>query len=170
MILITLPPLQPPQERRILEETVTPLTPRSSALPSPSRGENSSTFEPQDAIVRSLADWERKQELLERQSVNNLLTGYSDLFRRGLWWNLNYVRTVFLSLAVELFLCSFSLAKQRGSTESVEWKRRENDRTSDISTADDSMKTGRRLVNSVAVGQQVKCALWSDQSTQSSSV
>lgn len=36
---------------------------------------------------------------------------------------------------------------QRGSTESVEWKRRDNDRTSDISTADDSMTTGRRLVN-----------------------
>ncbi|KAI3351441.1 hypothetical protein L3Q82_020297, partial [Scortum barcoo] len=87
------------EERRILEETVTPLTPRSSALPSPSRGELSSTSQPQDTIVRSLADWERKQELLERQS--------------------------------------------RGSTESVEWKRRENDRTSDISTADDSMKTGR---------------------------
>ncbi|GLD46088.1 LIM and calponin homology domains-containing protein 1, partial [Lates japonicus] len=88
-------------ERRILEETVTPLTPRSSALPSPSRGELSSTSEPQDTIVRSLADWERKQELLERQS--------------------------------------------RGSTESMEGKRRENDRTSDISTADDSMKTGRSL-------------------------
>ncbi|XP_044060463.1 LIM and calponin homology domains-containing protein 1-like isoform X10 [Siniperca chuatsi] len=91
------------EERRILEETVTPLTPRSSALPSPSRGELSSTSEPQDTIVRSLADWERKQELLERQS--------------------------------------------RGSTESVEWKRRENDRTSDISTADDSMKTGRSSVS-----------------------
>ncbi|GAA6222019.1 LIM and calponin homology domains-containing protein 1 [Lates japonicus] len=89
------------EERRILEETVTPLTPRSSALPSPSRGELSSTSEPQDTIVRSLADWERKQELLERQS--------------------------------------------RGSTESMEGKRRENDRTSDISTADDSMKTGRSL-------------------------
>ncbi|XP_030001026.1 LIM and calponin homology domains-containing protein 1 isoform X3 [Sphaeramia orbicularis] len=87
------------EERKILEETVTPLTPRSSALPSPSRGELSSTSEPQDRIVRSLADWERKQELLERQS--------------------------------------------RGSTESVEWKRRENDRTSDISTADESMKTAR---------------------------
>lgn len=58
------------QERRILEETVAPLTPRSSALPSPSRGELTSTPEPQDAIVRSLADWERKQELLERQSVS----------------------------------------------------------------------------------------------------
>ncbi|XP_034738875.1 LIM and calponin homology domains-containing protein 1-like isoform X8 [Etheostoma cragini] len=89
------------EERRILEETVTPLTPRSSALPSPSRGEVSSSSEPQDTIVRSLGDWERKQELLERHS--------------------------------------------KASTESVEWKRRENDRTSDISTADDSMKTGRSL-------------------------
>ncbi|XP_039866247.1 LIM and calponin homology domains-containing protein 1-like isoform X8 [Simochromis diagramma] len=88
------------EERRILEETVTPLTPRSSALPSPSRGELSSLpTDPQDTIVRSLADWERKQELLERQS--------------------------------------------RESTESVDLKRRENDRTSDISTADDSMKTAR---------------------------
>ncbi|XP_042349907.1 LIM and calponin homology domains-containing protein 1-like isoform X2 [Plectropomus leopardus] len=92
------------EERRILEETVAPLTPRPSALPSPSRGEISSTSEPQDTIVRSLADWERKQELLERQS--------------------------------------------RGSTENVEWKRRENDRTSDISTADDSMKTARSSISS----------------------
>ncbi|XP_039668771.1 LIM and calponin homology domains-containing protein 1-like isoform X7 [Perca fluviatilis] len=91
------------EERRILEETVAPLTPRSSALPSPSRGEVSCTLEPQDTIVRSLGDWERKQELLERHS--------------------------------------------KGSTESVEWKRRENDRTSDISTADDSMKTGRSSVS-----------------------
>ncbi|KAM4733261.1 LOW QUALITY PROTEIN: LIM and calponin homology domains-containing protein 1-like [Anableps anableps] len=91
------------EERRILEETVMPLTPHSSALPSPSRGSLSSTSEPQDTIVRSLADWERKQELLERQS--------------------------------------------RGSTESAEWKRKENDRTSDISTADDSMKTSRSLVS-----------------------
>ncbi|KAM6923735.1 LIM and calponin homology domains-containing protein 1-like isoform 2-T2 [Xenentodon cancila] len=91
------------EERKILEETVMPLTPRSSALPSPSRGERSSTSEPQDTIVRSLADWERKQELLERQS--------------------------------------------RGSTESAEWRRKENDRTSDISTADDSMKTGKSLVS-----------------------
>ncbi|XP_076005129.1 LIM and calponin homology domains-containing protein 1-like isoform X5 [Genypterus blacodes] len=87
------------EERRILEETVTPLTPRSSTLSSPTRGEPPSAAEPKDTIVRSLADWERKQELLERQS--------------------------------------------RGSAESLEWKRRENDRTSDISTADDSMKTGR---------------------------
>ncbi|XP_056296183.1 LIM and calponin homology domains-containing protein 1-like isoform X10 [Pseudoliparis swirei] len=85
------------EERRILEDTVAPLTPRSSALPSPSRGEASSASEPRDAIVRSLADWERKQELQ--------------------------------------------------STESVEWKRRENDRTSDISTADDSMKTVRSSVS-----------------------
>ncbi|XP_036932082.1 LIM and calponin homology domains-containing protein 1-like isoform X5 [Acanthopagrus latus] len=91
------------EERRILEETVAPLTPRSSALPSPSRGELTSTSEPQGTIVRSLADWERKQEMLERQS--------------------------------------------KASTESVEWKRRENDRTSDISTADDSMKTGRSLAS-----------------------
>ncbi|KAM3612529.1 uncharacterized protein V6R79_009827 [Siganus canaliculatus] len=91
------------EERRILEETVTPLTPRSSALTSPSRGELSSTSEPHDTIVRSLADWERKQELLERQS--------------------------------------------RGSSESVEWKQRKNDRTSDISTTDDSMKTGRSLMS-----------------------
>ncbi|XP_029918070.1 LIM and calponin homology domains-containing protein 1-like isoform X2 [Myripristis murdjan] len=90
------------EERRILEETVTPLTPRSSALPSPIRGELPAPSEPQDTIVRSLADWERKQELLERQS--------------------------------------------RGSTENVEWKRRENDRTSDISTADDSMKTSKSLL------------------------
>ncbi|XP_021176298.2 LIM and calponin homology domains-containing protein 1 isoform X4 [Fundulus heteroclitus] len=91
------------EERKILEETVMPLTPRSSALPSPSREGLSSTSEPQDTIVRSLADWERKQELLERRS--------------------------------------------RGSTESADWKRRENDRTSDISTADDSMKTGRSMVS-----------------------
>uniref|UniRef100_A0A3Q2E4Z8 LIM and calponin homology domains 1b n=1 Tax=Cyprinodon variegatus TaxID=28743 RepID=A0A3Q2E4Z8_CYPVA len=91
------------EERKILEETVMPLTPRSSALPSPSRGGLSSTSEPQDTIVRSLADWERKQELLERQS--------------------------------------------RGSTESAERKMRENDRTSDISTADDSMNTGRSMVS-----------------------
>ncbi|XP_058505424.1 LIM and calponin homology domains-containing protein 1-like isoform X10 [Solea solea] len=98
------------EERRILEETVAPLTPRSSALPSPSRGELSSTAEPHDTIVRSLADWERKQELLERQS--------------------------------------------RASVESVEGRRRENDRTSDISTADDSMKTGRSLVSQSSSQQE----------------
>lgn len=51
-----------------------PLTPRSSAVSSPSRGEITSTPEPQDTIVRSLADWERKQELLERQSVRRSVT------------------------------------------------------------------------------------------------
>ncbi|XP_037531085.1 LIM and calponin homology domains-containing protein 1 isoform X2 [Nematolebias whitei] len=91
------------EERRILEETVMPLTPRSSALPSPSRGELSSSSEPQYTIVRSLADWDRKQELLEKQS--------------------------------------------RRSTDGTERKQRENDRTSDISTADDSVKTGRSLVS-----------------------
>uniref|UniRef100_A0A3Q2YWE3 LIM and calponin homology domains 1 n=2 Tax=Hippocampus comes TaxID=109280 RepID=A0A3Q2YWE3_HIPCM len=49
------------EERLILEETVTPLTPPSSApAPLASKG--------QDTIVRSLADWERKQERLERHS------------------------------------------------------------------------------------------------------
>uniref|UniRef100_H3D691 LIM and calponin homology domains 1 n=1 Tax=Tetraodon nigroviridis TaxID=99883 RepID=H3D691_TETNG len=55
------------QERRILEESRMPLTPRSSGVPTSSRGEASSSSEPHDTIVRSLADWERKQELLERQ-------------------------------------------------------------------------------------------------------
>ncbi|XP_045579805.1 LIM and calponin homology domains-containing protein 1 isoform X9 [Salmo salar] len=86
------------EERRILEETVAPLTPLSCNLPSPIRGDAPTPMDPQDTIVRSLADWERKQELLERQG---------------------------------------------GSTESVEWKRQDNDRSSDISTAsrDESLKT-----------------------------
>nr|XP_046179297.1 LIM and calponin homology domains-containing protein 1-like [Oncorhynchus gorbuscha] len=86
------------EERRILEETVAPLTPLSCNLPSPIRGHAPTPMDPQDTIVRSLADWERKQELLERQG---------------------------------------------GSTESVEWKRQDNDRSSDISTAsrDESLKT-----------------------------
>ncbi|XP_013875718.1 LIM and calponin homology domains-containing protein 1 [Austrofundulus limnaeus] len=91
------------EERRILEETVMPLTPRSSALPSPSRGELSSGSESPFTIVRSLADWDRKQELLEKQS--------------------------------------------RKTTETAEWKQAENDRTSDVSSVDDSMKTGRSLVS-----------------------
>lgn len=62
------------QERRILQETVMPLTPHSSSLPSPIRGEVSSTSEPQNTIVRSLANREHKQELLERQSVNGCFT------------------------------------------------------------------------------------------------
>ncbi|XP_064830151.1 LIM and calponin homology domains-containing protein 1-like isoform X3 [Oncorhynchus masou masou] len=86
------------EERRILEETVAPLTPLSCNLPSPIRGDAPTPMDPQDTIVRSLADWDRKQELLERQG---------------------------------------------GSTESVEWKRQDNDRSSDISTAtmDESLKT-----------------------------
>ncbi|XP_071255206.1 LIM and calponin homology domains-containing protein 1-like isoform X2 [Salvelinus alpinus] len=58
------------EERRILEETVAPLTPLSSTLPSPIRGDTPGPMDPQDTIVRSLADWERKQELLERQGGN----------------------------------------------------------------------------------------------------
>uniref|UniRef100_A0A4W5QP35 LIM and calponin homology domains 1 n=1 Tax=Hucho hucho TaxID=62062 RepID=A0A4W5QP35_9TELE len=57
------------EERRILEETVAPLTPISSTLPSPIRGDAPTPMDPQDTIVRSLADWERKQELLEKQGV-----------------------------------------------------------------------------------------------------
>lgn len=63
-MLLTTPTLPSRQERLILEETVTPLTPPSSApAPLASKG--------QDTIVRSLADWERKQERLERHLVNN---------------------------------------------------------------------------------------------------
>ncbi|XP_064875859.1 LIM and calponin homology domains-containing protein 1-like isoform X2 [Oncorhynchus nerka] len=58
------------EERRILEETVAPLTPLSSTLPSPIRGDTPAPMDRQDTIVRSLADWERKQELLERQGGN----------------------------------------------------------------------------------------------------
>lgn len=78
------------EEQKILEETVAPLTPLSSVQPSPSRGDTFSFTTPQDTIVRSLADWERKQELLEKQATKG-----------------------------------------------------NSDRTSDISTADDSMKTAR---------------------------
>lgn len=88
------------EEQKILEETVAPLTPLSSVQPSPSRADTSSFSTPQDTIVRSLADWERKQELLEKQAT-----------------------------------------PQKGNSD--DWRRRENDRTSDISTADDSMKTAR---------------------------
>ncbi|XP_071266589.1 LIM and calponin homology domains-containing protein 1-like isoform X8 [Salvelinus alpinus] len=58
------------EERRILEETVAPLTPLSCNLPSPIRGDAPTPTDTQDTIVRSLADWERKQELLERQGGN----------------------------------------------------------------------------------------------------
>lgn len=61
------------QEQKILEETVAPLTPHSPVPPaslSPMRGDVlPATTAPQGTIVRSLADWERKQEILERQTV-----------------------------------------------------------------------------------------------------
>ncbi|XP_061107651.1 LIM and calponin homology domains-containing protein 1-like isoform X5 [Conger conger] len=56
------------EEQKILEETVAPLTPRSPAPLSPGCVEKPPLVGPQDGIVRSLADWERKQELLERQA------------------------------------------------------------------------------------------------------
>uniref|UniRef100_A0A4W5MJT8 LIM and calponin homology domains 1 n=1 Tax=Hucho hucho TaxID=62062 RepID=A0A4W5MJT8_9TELE len=62
------------EERRILEETVAPLTPLSCNLPSPIRGDAPTPMDPQDTIVRSLADWERKQELLQRQGVRGDVT------------------------------------------------------------------------------------------------
>ncbi|XP_026059705.1 LIM and calponin homology domains-containing protein 1a isoform X2 [Carassius auratus] len=62
------------EERRILEETVTPLTPRTSGLSScmvtdaPPLSQPSA---PHDTIVLSLADWERKQEMLEKEAQTN---------------------------------------------------------------------------------------------------
>ncbi|KAK1175323.1 hypothetical protein AOXY_G3012 [Acipenser oxyrinchus oxyrinchus] len=57
------------EERKILEETVAPLTPRSSTLSSPSRSDQPLLpLDPEGPIVMSLADWERKQELLEKQA------------------------------------------------------------------------------------------------------
>ncbi|XP_057706269.1 LIM and calponin homology domains-containing protein 1-like isoform X2 [Corythoichthys intestinalis] len=78
------------EERLILQETVAPLTPLSSASPA-SPG--------QDTIVRSLADWERKQQRLEKPS--------------------------------------------KEGTESVACQLRENNRTSDIRTVDDSVRTAK---------------------------
>uniref|UniRef100_A0A9J7ZT97 LIM and calponin homology domains 1a n=1 Tax=Cyprinus carpio carpio TaxID=630221 RepID=A0A9J7ZT97_CYPCA len=60
------------EERQILEETVTPLTPRTSGLSSSVVTEAPSLTQPsapRDTIVLSLADWERKQEVLEKQEV-----------------------------------------------------------------------------------------------------
>uniref|UniRef100_A0A3B3RRA9 LIM and calponin homology domains 1 n=1 Tax=Paramormyrops kingsleyae TaxID=1676925 RepID=A0A3B3RRA9_9TELE len=56
------------EERKILEETVTPLTPGLPTLPS-FFGDSTAPPSPQNTIVRSLADWERKQELLEKQAM-----------------------------------------------------------------------------------------------------
>lgn len=140
------------QERRILEETLMPLTPRSSGVTTSSRGEASSSSGPQDTIVRSLADWERKQELLERQLVNGWLLSLSCMcsssskrFNLEVPWGLWCYDCC---LAVCCLVSDWT--PQRGSTENVERKQRTNDRTSDISTADDSMKTGRRFVKKIS--------------------
>ncbi|XP_058888630.1 LIM and calponin homology domains-containing protein 1a isoform X2 [Acipenser ruthenus] len=64
------------EERKILEETVAPLTPRSSTLSSPSRSDQPLLpLDPEGAIVRSLADWEHKQELLEKQAQRSKAEG-----------------------------------------------------------------------------------------------
>uniref|UniRef100_A0A665TWX4 LIM and calponin homology domains-containing protein 1-like n=1 Tax=Echeneis naucrates TaxID=173247 RepID=A0A665TWX4_ECHNA len=107
------------EERKILEETVTPLTPRSSALPSPSRGELPSTSGPQDTIVRSLADWERKQEILERQSVNldhyckenisSCLSSFSSLAQQERGWR----RTSFIKGLSLLSISSRSVSGKK---------------------------------------------------------
>ncbi|XP_016415538.1 LIM and calponin homology domains-containing protein 1-like [Sinocyclocheilus rhinocerous] len=58
------------EERQILEETVTPLTPHTSGLSSSMVTEAPSLTQPsapRETIVLSLADWERKQEMLEKQ-------------------------------------------------------------------------------------------------------
>ncbi|XP_062865278.1 LIM and calponin homology domains-containing protein 1a isoform X6 [Trichomycterus rosablanca] len=56
------------EEQKILEETVAPLTPHSSGLSSSgSVTDASPTGTSHDTIVLSLADWERKQEMLEKQ-------------------------------------------------------------------------------------------------------
>uniref|UniRef100_A0A665TWH8 LIM and calponin homology domains-containing protein 1-like n=1 Tax=Echeneis naucrates TaxID=173247 RepID=A0A665TWH8_ECHNA len=104
------------EERKILEETVTPLTPRSSALPSPSRGELPSTSGPQDTIVRSLADWERKQEILERQSVSHnyenissCLSSFSSLAQQERGWR----RTSFIKGLSLLSISSRSVSGKK---------------------------------------------------------
>ncbi|KAF4071559.1 hypothetical protein AMELA_G00274730 [Ameiurus melas] len=60
------------EERRILEETVTPLTPHSSS--GVTEAPPTSTT-PHDTIVLSLADWERKQEMLEKEAKMNQRNG-----------------------------------------------------------------------------------------------
>ncbi|KAI5087779.1 LIM and calponin-like domains-containing protein 1 isoform X2 [Silurus meridionalis] len=60
------------EERRILEETVTPLTPHSS---SGVKESSPISKTPRDTIVLSLADWERKQEMLEREAKMNQRNG-----------------------------------------------------------------------------------------------
>ncbi|XP_073697846.1 LIM and calponin homology domains-containing protein 1a isoform X2 [Garra rufa] len=66
------------EERRILEETVAPLTPHTSSLSSTMVTEPPSSTQPSaphDTIVLSLADWERKQEMLEKQAQTNQSNG-----------------------------------------------------------------------------------------------
>ncbi|XP_073802991.1 LIM and calponin homology domains-containing protein 1a isoform X26 [Danio rerio] len=66
------------EERRILEETVTPLTPRTSVLSSSCGTEAPSLTQPSaphETIVLSLADWERKQEMLEKQAQTGQSNG-----------------------------------------------------------------------------------------------
>ncbi|KAI4894428.1 hypothetical protein NFI96_000012 [Prochilodus magdalenae] len=60
------------EEQKILEETVAPLTPHSPMPHSPCWQETTHlTSNPkQHSIVRSLADWERKQEEMEKQALS----------------------------------------------------------------------------------------------------
>ncbi|XP_060720474.1 LIM and calponin homology domains-containing protein 1a isoform X2 [Tachysurus vachellii] len=60
------------EEQRILEETVTPLTPHSSSSMTEAL---SSSATHHDTIVLSLADWERKQEMLEKEAKMNQRNG-----------------------------------------------------------------------------------------------
>ncbi|XP_060772518.1 LIM and calponin homology domains-containing protein 1a isoform X3 [Neoarius graeffei] len=60
------------EEQRILEETVTPLTPHSSS--GVTEAPPTSTV-PHNTIVLSLADWERKQEMLEKDTKVNQRNG-----------------------------------------------------------------------------------------------
>ncbi|XP_036438926.1 LIM and calponin homology domains-containing protein 1a isoform X4 [Colossoma macropomum] len=67
------------EERRILEETVAPLTPRAPALSSPSVTEDPPlSTPPHDTVVLSLADWEKKQEKLEKETKKNGVEHSSD--------------------------------------------------------------------------------------------
>ncbi|XP_072519795.1 LIM and calponin homology domains-containing protein 1 isoform X8 [Salminus brasiliensis] len=63
------------EERKILEETVAPLTPHSPMPPSTCWQETTpvpSNPASQHSIVRSLADWERRQEELEKQAKGTI--------------------------------------------------------------------------------------------------
>lgn len=62
------------EERKILEETVAPLTPHSPIPPSPCWQETTPLCgsPAQHSIVRSLADWERRQEDLEKQTTGTI--------------------------------------------------------------------------------------------------